>query len=274
MEIKLTGADFSNTGLGNNRWVEKYIELAGITNPTKLAALRTLYDEYKAYGFDSKFEVFRLVDSGSASVDIFNTIDLESDLLVNFQNDIPAAHTTSGYLGLKNATTGRFGISEYKISSLDLFHMHTSLTVRDTSEATNAIGNAGLSGKLAGNKFGFNYRAGVGATEIWYEVGPAGNVVISKIPTDGAGKLASLRSEGRNIEGYYAGASVFSRTATVDFAALTGNDRVYEGNIDSDPSLATNSKFLFFAYGATSWSDTDEANLYTMITNYRNALAI
>ena len=91
MEIKLTGADFSNTGLGNNRWVEKYIELAGITNPTKLAALRTLYDEYKAYGFDSKFEVFRLVDSGSASVDIFNTIDLESDLLVNFQNDIPAA---------------------------------------------------------------------------------------------------------------------------------------------------------------------------------------
>jgi hypothetical protein len=275
MEITLTGADFSGTGLGSTKWVESFITKAAITDVTKLAALRNLYTQYNAFGFKGKFEVFRLMVGGSATVDALNTIDLESPYLTTFYNDLASNHTTNGWITNRSAS-GSYGISEYKIKSLSKFHFHGDLVYRDQAWSSPPIGNGILENGVG--SISFDYRGDNVTTKIRFDVGVAADAgkVVTVETGELGNKLASSVISGTSIKGYYGGVKILDRTATSVFPSLSGNDKMYEGTLGLGylADRAANSKYLLFAYGSTDWTATDEANLYTMMATYKTAVGI
>ena len=217
---------------------------------------------------------------GSATVDALNTIDLESSYLTTYFNDVAANHTTSGWVTSKGnlATngTGTYGVGSYKIKSLSKFHFHSDLVYRDQTVSTNGLSNTGL--ENSGGSLGFDYRGDNVTTKIRFDVGivgDAGKVVTVETGEFGS-KLTSSSINGAIIKGYYGGGLKYNRTGTGVFPTLTGNDVFYENALSSGnlTTRTAGSKFLLFAHGNTDWTDTDEANLYTMMTAYKTAVGI
>ena len=276
MEIIIKGADFSNLGLGNVRWVENYITLTGITDTTKKTALRALFTKYIASGFDSKFEVFRLFITGTASNDALNIINpvYGSAYSLIFKNDAPDKHTTSGYAPL---TSTAYAKSGYEIKDLTNFHLHCY---------NNGTGSFVL-GRVANSSIASDYPSGIGTSNYNVSIFCNGNSSYFSCNQQNA----TITSGALSVQGLYSvyknNSAVVARKDNAYIGALTSTSvtidptiklKMLEGTAGVSSSGAhypsTNGKSFFIGYGATAWTDADETNLNTMINDFKTAMGI
>jgi hypothetical protein len=272
MEIVVKGADFSALGLGNTRWIEKFIKTQNITNTTYVSALRKMYSVLSAAGTDKKLEVLRLFFSGSAALNALNILDISKNILI-FTTQNPSAHTTSGWQPSGN----HWGISDYKPSDVSNFHMHVWNSTMETN--TNGALLGLFVGKTAANSVKLSLARGYN--------NPSGSETRGALGAQDALESKAGQNYDRNQTGLLSAARVGDVLKIYDkgnvivnvikpyTGYVDGTLNIQEGNFfPSTSAYTTNAKLLCTAYGKGQWTDADEVILYNAISVFKSTLGI
>lgn len=274
MQIIVKGADFSSLGLGNVSPFENYIVNAGITNETRKAALRTMYNSLINANLIEKFDVFNLFFNGTVLADRLNLVNpLDNDAAgrINFINDLAANHTTSGYQ--PEGANLRYGRQSKAIWSLQNFHMHAYNITPEVGGSANKYLLAYNSNSATSKTFLSLQRNGSGLTKGAID-GFTGFSTINVTQDVTKTGLLSIARNGSDLKMYDGGVQIGAMTKTIT-PTLDGTERPYIGTIDANTAAVfTDAKLLFVGHGSSSWTSTDEANLNSILSAFRATLGI
>lgn len=264
MRIILKNADFSQNNIGNSNKAEEYIRVLNITDATMLSAIRALYSGLRSNGLTTKLSALKLFCHGVAAKNGFNLLDVNT-YRSTFVADSAARHTPEGYR--PDAAAGSYANSNFPVTSFNM-HMHVFHTTAESTGNRFILGvqsNANNLFVTLQRKTNNNFtQGGVGT---YVGLAPFG---VNTVSND-VGLLSIARGTGADAKVYSRGVPIATSTNQPG-TSPSANLMINEGRLEATTSTYTTTAILATAYGTGSWTDTDEANLNTLLEAFYNTI--
>jgi hypothetical protein len=276
VQIIVPGANYSVGNVGVVGIAGNYFMNGGITNNAKQFPIAKFLKAFEDLGFVDKFDYIRIFCNTAQSdkLNVLNPLDTDAANRATFLFDSDfsghIAHTNQGWEPYPLA--GRRLISNYKIpaGTYTNFHMHAYAT----SAETNTTG------------FYFNVKSALTGNDLWVTLqrNSAGTTraMLSRNGSSAYAQTTGISSNVGLLSGvinagtiklYDGGAMVATKAEPTGFVSA-GDLMLQEltGNQTQDGVISA-SRTLFSGVGRTSWSDSDEANLNTILNTLKTDLA-
>lgn len=273
---RVPGADFSNTGLGKyqsqaQQQAELFITASGITLQKHKDAVQALYNSLFSTGQYSKFSFIRLTNFGSSiadSIDVMNP-STTAPSRATFINDLESAHTLAGFVGDNAANRYIRQNVGFPAGVVPNFHMHVYNSQPGTVTTSHQLGGAG--GGTAGQVGGWRFLIGrayfsSARTGAFVSDGTTNvNIIPATYDNTKTGLLSVSFQGGAAHKLYDAGSMIASVTQAI---TVTGGGTGLIGKFSGGTTTISSAAVAVQAGGFTEWTDADEFQFNTIITQF------